>query len=165
MKRSTLIGSLAILSGFSACGKSGDGGDGGICSPHTLTKAAQACPDKLSLGFGLENRSAEYIGSKPQQSLDIRNGGLADLTVTQATLTGDSAFTLNTNPVTLPAAIKGNDSFLMQVIFAPTEAKLYTGQITVVSNAENNPTLTLQLSGCGVPADGGTSPCYKDGGR
>ena len=65
----------------------------------------------------------------------------------------------------LPANITGNKYFYMRVVFAPTEARLYTGKIVVLSSGGRSPSLEFELSGCGVPADGGTSPCYRDGGR
>jgi hypothetical protein len=177
MKRSLLIGclsSLAILSGFASCGKPSDVvcgrlPDAGVAPPEladSLTNAAQACSDRNSLGFGLEFKTGTRIGTSPQDSLTIKNGGLADLSIMSVNLSGDSAFKLTTEPAidTLPAAIKGNKTFFMQVIFTPTEAKAYNAKITVQSNAENFPLKEFTLSGCGIPTDGGTSPCYLDGG-
>lgn len=161
MKRSLLIGcisSLAILSGFTACGKAPV-----ACDGDSLMEAATACADRTSLGFAREFGSGTFIGQRPQDTLSIKNGGIADLSITAATLTGDSAFTLTAEPV-LPATITGNKYFYMRVVFAPTQAKLYTGKITVASNAANSPSLEFEVTGCGVPTDGGVSPCYRDGG-
>lgn len=160
------ISSLAILSGFSACGNPAILPDGGsaICSGDYLAQRPQACADRASLGFSREFGSGTYIGQKPQDTLSVKNGGIADLSITAANYSGDSAFTLTTEPSTLPATVQGNKYFYMRVVFAPTEAKLYTGKIVVVSNAENKPSLEFDVSGCGVPTDGGSSPCYRDGG-
>lgn len=161
--RALLIGSLcaaAILSGFFACGK-----PPAPCTPDSLTNAPQACPDKGSLGFGREFGTATLLGTAPQETLTVRNGGVGDLIISSATLTGDSAFALSTEPSTFPATIAGNKYFYMRVIFTPTAAKLYTGRITVQSNAQNSPSQEFQVTGCGLPSDGGTSPCYRDGGR
>lgn len=163
MKRSLLVGSLcsfAILSGFAACGKAPV-----VCDGETLTTNAQACSDRTSLGFAREFNSGTFIGTKPIDTIAIRNGGAQDLTITSANLSGDSAFTLVTEPAELPATIKANKAFYLQVTFAPTAAKLYTGKIVVESNAENGATKEFGLSGCGVPTDGGASPCYRDGGQ
>jgi hypothetical protein len=127
-------------------------------------QAAQACADRSSLGFAQEFGSGTFIGQRPQDTLSIKNGGLADLTITSANFSGDSAFTVTTEPASLPATIQGNKYFYMRVVFAPTEAKLYTGKITVQSNAENGVTREFPVSGCGVPTDGGVSTCYRDGG-
>ncbi|MDP2273553.1 MAG: hypothetical protein Q8N23_35110 [Archangium sp.] len=163
MKRSLIVGcisSLAILSGLAACGKAPV-----ACDGESLTNAAQACPDRASLGFAQEFNSGTFIGTSVPEAIRIQNGGIADLNITSATFSGDTAFTLSTEPSTLPATIKGNKNFFIRVLFAPTEAKLYTGKITVQSNAELAPSLEFDVSGCGVPTDGGTSPCYRDGGR
>ncbi len=163
MKRSLIVGcisSLAILSGLAACGKAPV-----ACDGESLTNAAQACPDRASLGFAQEFNSGTFIGTSVPEAIRIQNGGIADLNITSATFSGDTAFTLSTEPATLPATIKGNKNFFIRVLFAPTEARLYTGKITVQSNAELSPSLEFDVSGCGVPTDGGTSPCYRDGGR
>lgn len=147
-----------IVSIFSACGKKPE-----VCDPDALLDKPQVCPDRASLGFAQEFNSGTFIGQKPQETLTIRNGGLADLEVTKVTFSGDSAFAMKVEPP-VPASVVGNKYLFINVIFAPTQAKAYSGTITVESNAENNPTQTFAVSGCGVPADGGTSPCYRDGG-
>jgi hypothetical protein len=162
MKRSLLVGcisSVAILSGFLSCGPAPV-----ACEGEDLTSSAQACADRGSLGFAREFGSGTFIGQKPQDTLSIRNGGVSDLVITSANYSGDSAFKLTTEPTSLPATIKGNKYFYMRVVFEPTEAKLYTGKITVQSNGEKSPSVEFDISGCGVPTDGGTSPCYRDGG-
>lgn len=159
MSRSLLVGcisSLAILSGFAACGKPPV-----ACEADSLVDQAQLCPDRASLGFAQEFGSGTLIGQKPVNTLSMRNGGLTDLTIESATLTGDSAFKLTTNPATLPATIQGNKNFLAQIEFAPREARLYTAKLTVVSNAANTPNREFEISGCGIPTDGGSSPCYR----
>lgn len=165
MKRLVLIGcicSLAILSGFTACGKQAVPGD---CDPDNLTTEPQACPDRASLGFAQEFGSGTYINTSAQESLSVRNLGTSDLVVDSATFTGDSAFKVNTNPATFPANIKGNKELFVQVFFAPTQAKLYTGKLVLQTNAANDGGyFEFPISGCGVPSDGGASPCYRDGG-
>ncbi len=162
MKRSLIIGcvsSLAILSGFASCGKPPV-----ACDGDSLMSTPYVCADRDGLGFGLEFGTGTLIGQRPQNTLSIRNGGVKDLTISTANYSGDSAFTVTTEPATLPATITGNKYFYMRVVFAPTEAKAYSGKITVQSNGENAPSKEFALSGCGIPSDGGTSPCYRDGG-
>lgn len=165
IRRASLLGILAGFTGCqptdSVCGFLPDAGKG---DPDYLTQSAQACPDRASLGFAQEFRSGTFIGTSVPDSLSIKNGGLADLTITSANYSGDSAFMVTTEPASLPATIKGNKYFFMRVVFAPTEARAYSGKITVQSNAEKSPSLEFTVTGCGVPTDGGTSPCYRDGG-
>jgi hypothetical protein len=165
--------SLSILCGFASCGKVPLLPDGGvdICSKENLQSTPTLCPDRLSLGFGQEFGTGTKIGAAPQNTISIRNNSTANLEVASATLTGDSAFTLavgyDTDAGTahdLPVSIAGNKYLYLQVIFAPTQAKAYNASITVASNAGNAPMQVFALSGCGVPTDGGSSPCYADGG-
>lgn len=165
MKRSLLVvcvSVLGILSGCEAsnsvCGFLPDGGKG---DPDVLTNAPQACADRAGLGFSREFNSGTFIGQKPQDTLSIKNGGIQDLVITSADYTGDPAFTVTTEPATLPATIKGNKYFYMRVVFAPTQAKLYEGKITVKFDPSKNiPERVFEITGCGVPLDGGSSPCY-----
>jgi hypothetical protein len=196
MKRPLAIGcvaSLVIVTGFSSCGKAP-----GVCDPGVYLDTPQLCSDQASLGFGLEFRTGVTIGTAPQRTIDIRNGGTANLVVESASRTGDGAFRSDLGyelpdggqGSTLPATIRGGDHLFIRVIFTPTQPIPYSGQIAVRSNAgpeaigamldvaaasgftavltanRNQPDggFVFLLSGCGVPPDGGTSPCYFDGG-
>ncbi|MDP1826832.1 MAG: hypothetical protein Q8L48_26405 [Archangium sp.] len=185
MKRSLFgccLSVLWILGGFTGCkpepGVCGLLPDGGKGDPEALTEGPQACADRGSLGFAQEFGSGTFIIPLPdggvrfdEDTLAIRNGGIADLHITSASLSGDTAFSLTisneSNPdagEALPADVKGNDHFYMRVRFFPREARQYNATITVQSNAENTPSRDFAISGCGVPTDGGRSPCYRDGG-
>jgi hypothetical protein len=134
----------------------------------------ELCPDVASIGFSQEFGTGTLIGTQPQNTLDITNGGSANLVVQSATLTGDPAFTLATSYLqsdgtygsSYPATIAGGKHLLLAVTFAPLQARGYAGVITVVSNADNvdGGVSKFPVSGCGIPADGGRSPCYYDGG-
>lgn len=136
------------------------------------------CPDRASLGFAQEFGSGTYIGTTPSNTLSIRNGGLEDLTIESVTFTGAPEFTVSTaftqpdggTQTTLPVTIPGNKNFFIRVLFAPKLAKSYEGMVTVKSNADNRPSpdagcsgsdWCFPVSGCGVPADGGSSPCLR----
>jgi hypothetical protein len=159
---------VAILLALACTGKPGK-----ACEADVLLDQAQLCPDRASLGFGLEFRTGTFIGSAPVDAISIKNGGVADLNISSVTITGDTAFTYSPSwqvvsvqgAGSLPSTtVTGNKAVFVQVEFKPTQARAYSGAITVVSNAENTPSVTFAISGCGVPADGGSSPCYRDGG-
>jgi hypothetical protein len=195
MKRSLAIcclASLAIVTGFSTCGKAG------VCDPGVYLETPQLCSAIASLGFGLEFRTGVSIGTAPQSTIDIRNGGTPALVMESVSRTGDGAFRSDVtydlpdggSGSTLPATIPGGEHFYIRVIFTPTQARAYSGQVAVRSNAgpeairamldaaaasgftavldanRNQPDggFVFLLSGCGVPTDGGSSPCYFDGG-
>ena len=180
MKRSSIIGSLAsllVFGGLSACS-----GTPTACDPNgPLLDKAQLCPDRYSLGFAQEFNSGTIIGTSPPNTLSIRNGGLQDLTIDSLEPTGASQFAVSYSydlpdggtGSTLPVSIPGNKHFFIQVLFTPTQSKLYNGLITVKSNAQNAPPpdagcgsdWCFPMTGCGVPADAGTAPwCLRSGG-
>lgn len=125
------------------------------CDGMSLQNEPYLCPDRGSIGFAREFMSGTYIGTKPQETLILNNGSVKDLEITSVSYGGDQAFTFKTSPEPLPATIAGNKSMLVQIIFAPTEAKLYRGTLTVQSNASNTPSQTFEITGCGVSPDAG----------
>jgi len=167
MKRSLIIAAVfGIVVGFVGCGN-----PPAPCAGDSLLQRPQLCPDRDSLGFAQEFGSGTFIGTKPVENLAIRNGGIEDLTLSAVATTGDPAFKFSASWDDTPGdndipgiSVKGNTTVFIQVEFAPTQAKQYTASVTVTSNAENSPQKVFQVSGCGVPADGGASPCYRDGG-
>lgn len=165
MKR-ILLACCVVVATFASCEPVGQ-----VCDPKYIAEKPQVCPDRTSTGFGREFGTATYIGTKPVTSFILRNGGDGDLVIKAIETTGDSQFKYTASWDTelddgaIPGTtVKGNKKVLIQVEFAPTQAKAYAGTIVIESNAQNTPNLTLQVSGCGLPADGGTSPCYADGG-
>ncbi len=161
MKRSKFLAALGlvILMGLAACGNTA----GKPCDGEFLAAKAQLCVDFDSLGFGQEFGTGTYIGTEPPRSLSITNGGITDLVLESVTTNGDPAFRYVASwdgGIGVGAVIKGKQKAFMTVYFKPAQAKAYTGNITIKSNAENAPSKSIGVSGCGVPADGGSSPCY-----
>lgn len=116
--------------------------------------------DRTSLGFGWEFGSGTFIGTKPQESLYIQNGGLENLKISSVDQSGDKEFTFE-GPTKME--LKGLERTFIRVVFAPTAEKAYRGELTIRSNAENTPQQVISLSGCGVKAstDGGGDPVSK----
>lgn len=190
MKRSSLIGCLASLSLFGCPSASGP------CDPEVLGEKAQLCPDRLSLGFAQEFNSGTFIGTSVPNSLAVRNGGLEDLTIEEVTLSATDCPTTVVKPgeamrscprfslaagallpdggtdSSLPIVIPTYGNYFVTVFFAPTEAKVYSGVLTVKSNSSNTPPdggcageWCFAVSGCGVrPDGGGTEHCLRGGG-
>ncbi len=170
MRKLLVTGIVAIVVGFAACGKAPV-----LCDGDSLLQKAQLCPDRESLGFAMEFGSGTYIGQKPVEALGLRNGGIEDLSLTSVSTAGDPAFKFSGSWAEdagggLPATtVKGNKTVFVRVEFAPTQARLYTGTLTVASNAENTPNRIFNVSGCGIPPDpktpdGGPVLCNPDGG-
>lgn len=182
MSRLSFILTLASAALSVSCGPATTGK---ACDKDVQLPKAQFCFDREGLGFGQEFGSATLIGTKPIETLALRNGGIEDLVITSAELSGDPVFRLirswdghsNIMPppkVRGPFLVQGdgglfNTGFVpparegatLSVEFSPTVAKAYAAQITVNTNSQNRPTFVFQITGCGLPADGGTSPCYR----
>ena len=128
------------------------------CGKMSLPQKPQLIVDRASLGFGQEFGSCTRIGTAPQDSIKLENGGLEDLVISSAKYTGDSVFTIMGPPKT---TLKGKEVTFIQVIFMPTAEKVSNGSIEVLSNAEasdaGGPKKILAISGrgCIVSTDGG----------
>lgn len=107
--------------------------------------------------FGSLAGRGTYVGTEPQESMQITNGGLENLKINSVTKNGDPEFRFE-GP--LSTDIKGKQTTFIRVFFKPSSAKRFTGSLVIDSNTEvtgdrTNP-LTIQLQGDGAIApDGG----------
>jgi hypothetical protein len=90
-----------------------------------------------------------YIGTSQPLSLQLRNAGQGTLSIQSVEKSGDGAFSL-VQPAPSSQEVAYDKTAFVQVIFAPTEAKEYSGSLHIVSNAGNTPDLTVTLKGKGV---------------
>jgi hypothetical protein len=136
-----LVG-VPIFVGLFACGKGA-----------SLPQKPQLEVDRDSIGFGQEFGSGTFIGTKPQESLQISNGGLETLKISEVTYSGDSAFTREGPTET---ELDDGARAFIRIVFEPTAVRTYEGELTITSNAENAPVKVIQITGKGVAApDGG----------
>lgn len=112
------------------------------CGKETLPQKPQLVLDRDAIVF-----DTHYVGQKPTQGLEIGNGGLENLLIESATLSGDSAFSLSGPTGT---EVKGKQHVFVQVTFSPTAAKSYSSTLTIKSNAENAPTKTVPVSATAI---------------
>jgi hypothetical protein len=103
-------------------------------------------------GLSLTPTSASFgsvvTGSKSSQTVQIKNSGTANLTVSQATVTGAG---FSANGMTLPLTLTPGQSGSLSVQYAPPAAGTSSGLLSIVSNAPNSPA-TVALSGTGTAA-------------
>lgn len=165
MKRSILVATIAaaVTAGFVACGPT----NRKVCDGDTFGNEPELCIDRSALGFNTEFGSGTFLGAKPVDSISITNRGLKDLSITKVTYDGEPQFKVTSSwgmgevgSAITPKTLKGGERGFLQVEFAPTMPKGYSGALTLESNASNLPRLVVQLSGCGVPTDGGPTNCY-----
>lgn len=88
-------------------------------------------------------------GASSTTSLTVTNDGTLPLTLSSVTLTGTNAGDFS---VTQPdSPIAPGDSSTFEVSFTPTASGARSAMLQIVSNASNQPTYNLALSGTGTP--------------
>jgi centrosomal CEP192-like protein/ASPM-SPD-2-Hydin domain-containing protein/HYDIN/CFA65/VesB family protein/transmembrane protein TMEM131 len=87
-------------------------------------------------------------GNTNSQTIQLKNSGTANLTISQATVTG-AGFSLA--GLSLPQTLTPGQSGNFNVQYAPQGAGNMSGAVSILSNAPNSPT-TIALSGTSVAA-------------
>lgn len=145
MRLRNLFLPLFILA-LSGCGGEGD--------DFELEKGPFLFIDRESLGFDAEFGSGVYVGATGFNTLYIENRGDQPLEVTKVTKSGDSAFTIRV-PQELSegktVTVESRKVTFVEVQFKPSQAKEYTGKLTIETNAGNGGVKEIGLSGRGVP--------------
>lgn len=124
---------------------------------ENLPQKPQLIVDRLIVDFGSLAGRGTYVGTEPEESMQIKNGGLETLKINSVTKQGDPEFRFE-GP--LSTEVKGKQTTFIRVFFKPTSAKRFTGSLTLDTNSEvtaerPNP-LTIQLQGDGTnPPDAG----------
>jgi hypothetical protein len=151
--RLVLTASVALVF-LAACGEE-----------ESLPQKPQLRVDRVLMDFGTESGGATYVGTAPQESLQIRNEGLETLKINSVVKTGDPAFELEPP---LKTELKGKEITFLRVIFRPTSVAAdggtrdYIGTLFIDANHEvtqawANP-VQIQLHGRAIrppPNDGG----------
>ena len=115
-------------------------------SPTTISLAGTGVQPQISVVPTSANFGNVTVGITNTQTVTVSNLGSANLSLTQATVSG-SGFGLSA--VTLPLSLVPGGSAALTVSFTPASASSTTGALTLVSNAPNSP-LSVMLSGTGV---------------
>jgi Abnormal spindle-like microcephaly-assoc'd, ASPM-SPD-2-Hydin len=97
----------------------------------------------LSVSFG-----NIQVGNSLTQHETLTNSGYSTVTISQATVTG-ARFSLY--GLSLPLSLNKGQSVTFSILFTPRVGGTTSGGITIGSNA-SNPSLTIALSGYGIPA-------------
>ena len=108
----------------------------------------QIQPDRTALQFGTEYGSAVFVGTRPQEALQLKNGGQEDLAVASVSVQGADA-ALFTATLDRSVARDGERVFVL-VTYAPTAPGAHAAQLVIASNAENAPSLAVGLTGAAV---------------
>jgi len=107
-------------------------------SPSTAS-AAKMSVNATSIGFG-----SVILNTPQEQAVTVSSTGTAPLTVNTAAVTG-TGFSIS--GATLPATLNPGQSLSLQVLFDPTKAGAYSGQLSIASSVA---TKAIPLTGTGA---------------
>jgi hypothetical protein len=144
-------------------------------SGKSLPVQPQIDVSPAGLYFGSDLCLAVYINTSPENDLQIENEGQDPLTLTSVSMGSSDVFQLAGPNMILPdggtqsgvpMTLQSQQRAFLRVIFSPTAVVKYTDTITIVSNAQNSPTLTVPVRGVGAadPSDGGYENSGADAG-
>ena len=120
---------------------------GAGCSNTTIGRTPiTISADPLSVSFG-----SQPAGARLSRTVTLRNDGLAILVLSQIAITGDARGAFSAGPA--PTSLSPATSATFQVTYAAPDATGADGaSLTVSSNADNAPQLSIPLSGQSVAA-------------
>jgi hypothetical protein len=109
----------------------------------TSSGSAQLSVNPASLAFGnvVENDTAT-------QPITLTSSGTGPVTINSITASGAS---FSTSTMTLPATLNSGQTATLNVQFAPTATGVSSGQLAIATNSTATPTVTMSLSGTGLP--------------
>ncbi|MGB9913826.1 MAG: choice-of-anchor D domain-containing protein, partial [Candidatus Kapaibacteriota bacterium] len=115
---------------------------------------------KSELDFGTVTIQNSKVGD-----VDISNTGLADLQISNIEIVNNPGVFSIMNMPTLPLILGLNETLTLSVLFTPTEAKTYNAILRITSNANNEPTLNIPLTGIGEVSNSVAEVNFKSGVR
>ncbi|MEJ5286506.1 MAG: hypothetical protein CH6_2111 [Candidatus Kapaibacterium sp.] len=95
--------------------------------------------------------------------VDITNTGLADLQITNIQIVNNPGVFSIMNMPTLPVELGPGETLTLSILFTPTEAKTYNAILRITSNANNEPTLNIPLTGEGEVAGSVAKTKFSNG--
>lgn len=160
MLRAHLVAGLILLA-LSGCGN----------TPPPPSNP-EICVNATSFACWAGSCSGTFIGTSPEGSVQIKNGGQQPLNITAVSLSGDVSSCPNlTTPsdgfcagfsfggdagIQPPFTIPGQQQAFLGLIFNPTQAKMYSGSVSITSNSsptdsfcQSSPT-QIMITGTGV---------------
>ena len=118
------------------------------CHGSDVAQKPRIQPDRTELGFGSEYGDAVFVGTRPQETLQLKNGGQDDLAVASVAVQGANGAVFTA--VLDKQRVKSGETAFVAVTYAPTASGSHSAQLVIASNAENSPSLTIGLKGSAV---------------
>jgi hypothetical protein len=115
-------------------------------SPATISLTGNGVQPRISVIPASVSFGNVTVGVTNTQTVTISNPGTANLSVSQASLTGTS---FSYSGLALPLSVPPGGSSAFTVRFTPASASTLSGNLTLVNNTINSP-LVVPLAGTGV---------------
>ncbi|HEY2120989.1 MAG TPA: choice-of-anchor D domain-containing protein [Candidatus Acidoferrum sp.] len=115
-------------------------------SPATISLSATGVQPQITVVPTGISFGSVTDGVTNTQTVTVKNSGTANLTVTQATITGNG---FTGSGISLPLTLAPGASSTFTLSFTPTTASTSSGFLTLISNAQTS-SLSVPLSGAGV---------------
>ena len=119
----------------------------GFSSGSSSTKNQQQQTGSLSLSASTLDFGSVTTGTTKTQTVTLTNTGASSINISQASASG-TGFQLS--GIAPPLSLNAAQSATFTVAFSPQSSSSASGTVTITSDA-SNPTLTMALSGTGVP--------------
>jgi hypothetical protein len=98
--------------------------------------------------FGsIESFNPTPVGESDTKIMKIENPGTELLEISEISFSSDGIFSV---PRSLPVQIEANGLTEFPITFTPDENKTYNSTLTIISNAVNQPELTVELTAQGI---------------
>ncbi len=123
-----------------------DAGTGDVGAALPLKPLIQ--PDRLQVDFGGDFGNAVYVGTQPQEVVQLKNVGQELLTLSNVSLTGPEAglFTAGVNTASIESLRKA----FLTVTYQPTAAGKHSAKVVITSNSSENATLEIPVTATAV---------------
>jgi hypothetical protein len=161
LSRNLANGCIGVVGGSFAAGANLEqntcaGAANQVFAASVVNPAGTPTQSQISVAPASVSFANVAIGTANTQTIKLSNSGTANLTISQATVSG-SAF--STSGLTLPLTLSPGQSTNFSVAFAPAGVSSVSGSVSLVGNAPNSP-LAITLSGTGVATTSllGTNP-------
>jgi hypothetical protein len=116
---------------------------GNTANPATAITSAQP---QITISPPSANFGNVVVGTTNTQTISVTNSGTANLTVSQANISG-AGFTMS--GITVPLTLSPGQRTTFNIAFSPTSTGNFTGSLSLTSNAPNS-SITIALGGTGV---------------
>ena len=115
--------------------------------PGTLDRSFTADPDLIDFGYVAAGGSTDPV------AIDLVNETNGDVQIQNILVSeGTQAFSLFSQPPTLPVELSPGEDLQISAYFAPPDSGVYLGTIEILT-ADADQTLTIDLGGCSTDPD------------